>query len=113
MKRPIITMVTMLLVLISALLISGCGSQNSEKLAQCLSEKGAVLYGTEWCSHCQNQKEAFGQSFSYIEFIDCDRQSEKCFAEGIEGYPTWVINGQKYPGNQDIIRLADISGCPI
>ena len=31
-------------------------------LAQCLTEKEVIMYGTEWCSHCKNQKAMFGES---------------------------------------------------
>jgi len=82
-----------------------------DSLAQCLAKKGAVMYGTEWCPHCQNQKRMFGSSFQYINYVDCDRYKSKCRDAGVSGYPTWVINGENYPGGQPLHRLASLSGC--
>ena len=61
-----------LFILIILLTISACSDKPGEYdvLANCLTEKGAVMYGTEWCSHCQNQKKSFGKSFEYIDNLD-------------------------------------------
>lgn len=82
-----------------------------DKFAQCLTDAGFVMYGTEWCPHCQSQKKMFGKSFKYIDYVDCDRNSKVCSAEKITGYPTWKINGESYPGVQQLERLASLSGC--
>jgi len=84
-----------------------------DNFAQCLTDEGAVMYGTEWCSHCQNQKKAFRDSFKYIDFVDCDKQKSVCGEAGIEGYPTWKINGQNYPGEKELDALASLSGCSL
>ena len=39
---------------------SGPGLAPTDALAQCLTAKGVKMYGAYWCSHCQNQKKAFG-----------------------------------------------------
>ena len=81
--------------------------------AQCLTDNGIKMYGTDWCSHCQNQKKLFGKSFKQIDFIDCDRNRSECLSAGIEGYPTWKINGESYPGEQSLERLSSLSGCEL
>lgn len=106
-----IVLLVLLLFLLVAAGCSGPGKYNA--FAQCLTEKGAVMYGTEWCSHCQNQKKDFGKSFQYIRYIDCDESKEDCQDAGISGYPTWVINGTKYPGEQELFRLASLIGCEL
>ena len=83
----------------------------NDVLAKCLTEKGVKMYGTEWCSYCKKQKEAFGNSFQYIDYIDCDKERSKCTAAGVKGYPTWVISGENYPGVQSFERLSSLSGC--
>ncbi|MFH1641783.1 MAG: protein disulfide isomerase family protein [Nanoarchaeota archaeon] len=83
----------------------------TDALAQCLTGKGVIMYGTDWCSHCQNQKKLFGSSFQYIDFIDCDQAKSGCDEADIKGYPTWKINNQNYPGEQSIETLARLSGC--
>ena len=95
------------------ILISGCNGGKFDAFAQCLTEKGAVMYGTEWCSHCQNQKAMFGKSFENIIFVDCDQSRIACDKAGIKGYPTWIINGTNYPGEQQLYKLSDLTGCLI
>jgi len=81
-----------------------------DEFAKYLAEQGAKMYGTEWCPHCKNQKNLFGNSFRYINYIDCDKNRNECSIAGITGYPTWNINEQNYPGEQSIERLAQLSG---
>jgi len=92
--------------------ISGRAVQEGkyDKFAKYLTEKGIKMYGTEWCPHCKNQKKLFGSSFKYIDYIDCDKNMQECLSEGIQGYPTWKINGENYPGIQTIKKLAELSG---
>jgi hypothetical protein len=89
------------------------GPGEFDDFAQCLTDNGAIFYGTEWCGFCQQQKAMFGNSMKNINFIDCDRNRNTCMSEGITGYPTWKINGQAYSGVQQLTRLADLTGCEI
>jgi|SRR3989344_2807455 len=81
-----------------------------EDFAKYLTEQGVKMYGTEWCSHCKNQKKLFGNSFQYINYTDCDKDRNECDIAGITGYPTWKINNKAYPGEQSIKRLTQLSG---
>jgi glutaredoxin len=84
------------------------------QFAKCLTEKGAVFYGTEWCPHCNNQKAMFGDAMKNINFIDCDKESQACTTAGIEGYPTRVFkDGSKTPGTQEFAALAAKTGCEV
>ena len=58
-----------------------------DRFAACLTETGAVFYGTEWCPHCKKQKELFGESLAFVNYIDCDKKSTACTAAGVTGYP--------------------------
>ena len=85
-------------------------------LAKCLSDKGAKMYGAHWCAHCNAQKEMFGASVDYLPYVECDEtgdnpQVSECQSNGIEGFPTWVINGEKYPGRQDLDTLRQLADC--
>ena len=82
-----------------------------DDFAQCLSEKGIKMYGTDWCSHCQDQKLLFGKSFSYINFINCDTFRNECSAAGVKVYPTWIIENKIYTGSQSLEYLSSLSGC--
>ncbi len=110
----------------AALLFSGCGNTpdspqisektpqtNEGKLAKCLAEKGAVVYGTEWCPHCKTQKKMFGsESKEFLNFIDCDKKAGLCQRKGITGYPTWKFSdGSELGGARQLEELAKKSGC--
>jgi parvulin-like peptidyl-prolyl isomerase len=88
-----------------------------DDFAKCLTEKGIKFYGAYWCPHCENNKKLFGDAFQYVTYVECadadnpQIQTPACESAGIEGYPTWIVNGQKYPGEQSIERLAQLSGC--
>lgn len=86
-----------------------------EKLAKYMTEKGMAMYGAYWCPHCQDQKKLFGDSFKYVDYVECDAQGpnanpDECTAKGVEGYPTWIYQGQKYSGYQSLSALAKIVG---
>ncbi|MFA5030277.1 MAG: hypothetical protein WC495_01665 [Patescibacteria group bacterium] len=105
--------------------ITGC--TNSEvpagtydAFAQCLTDSGAKMYGASWCAHCQDQKEAFGDSFSKVTYVECATPenpnivTQVCKDAGIQGYPTWVFgDGSRVTGLQNFQTLADKSGCAL
>lgn len=84
---------------------------NSDSFAKCLTKNGAKMYGTEWCGFCKKQKELFGESFEYINYIDCDKNRQECIDEKIKGYPTWKINEESYSGVQSFEKLSQLTGC--
>lgn len=91
---------------------------NLDSFAQCLSVSGVKMYGAYWCGHCQNNKKIFGSSVQYISYIECDPNGQNseaglCAEKGIDGYPTWEINGKFYPGEQSLSKLAQLSGCSL
>jgi len=90
--------------------LTGCSSEATEKgiLAKCLTEKGAKMYGTEWCSFCNKQKQMFGSDFQHIDFVDCDKNKDECIEAGVKMYPTWVIDGEKYEGLQTMDKLSSL-----
>ena len=89
------------------------GTPETDAFAQCVTESGIKMYGTEWCGYCKKQKLLFGSSFEYIDYTDCDLESTTCSTEGVQGYPTWKINGESYPGVQQFTRLAQLTGCEL
>ncbi len=84
-----------------------------DEFSQCLTENGAVMYGAEYCGHCNNQKDMFGNSFKYIEYVECSDVVEYCKSKGIEGVPTWEIDGELYTGVQELSELSEYTGCPL
>ena len=103
------------------LILAGCvkgpqgpqGPGEFDEFANCLTKKDVKMYGTDWCSHCKDQKKLFGESFLYVDYVDCDKSQAECGAAGVEGYPTWVVDGKNYPGVQSLERLAFLSGCEL
>ncbi|MCX6801969.1 MAG: protein disulfide isomerase family protein [Candidatus Diapherotrites archaeon] len=88
------------------------GGSVSDEFAKCLTAKGVVLAGTEWCPHCQKMKAMFGSSFAFVNFKDCDKETEWCTGQGIQYYPTWVLpDGSKEIGEKTIEQLSLLSGC--
>ncbi|MBD3210800.1 hypothetical protein GF318_05445 [Candidatus Micrarchaeota archaeon] len=68
------------------------------------------MYGASWCSHCKDQKEMFGDSWKHIDYIECSG-ANACRKAGIRGYPTWEIDGNRYPGAASFEQLSSYSGC--
>lgn len=89
-------------------------TNNFDTFAKCLTERGTVMYGAYWCPHCKNEKKAFGDSFQYINYLECTEEVNECIAAGIKGYPTWILaDGTKLVGEQGIEKLSEITGCPL
>lgn len=81
-----------------------------DEFAQYLTDQGVIMYGTDWCPYCKDNKASFGNSFQYINYIDCDWEGDTCEEAGIRGYPTWEVNGEIYSGKQPLERLAQLTG---
>ena len=89
-----------------------------DSLAHCLTEKGAVFYGSFQCSHCKTQKELFGDSMRYVNYVECGPlgappTNKECIQSGIRAYPTWIIDGKKYEGVQSLDKLSELTSCKI
>lgn len=84
-----------------------------DDFAQCLTSEGAVMYGTDSCTYCKAQKADFGNSFQYINYVNCDFDSGACDAAGVRGFPTWTYELAKLEGKQSLNYLSDLTGCPL
>lgn len=84
-----------------------------DEFAKCLTEKGAVMYGTVSCSYCKAEKDSFGSSFQFIKYVECSEDTELCTNERIDGVPTWKIGGMVYEGLQGLQKLSELSSCPL
>ncbi len=109
-----------LIVFVLIFVFAGKGNTNTGKnydvFAQCLTDKGAVMYGAAWCTHCKEQKEILGDSFKYIKYVECPDNTKICLDKGIEGYPTWLFgtSTKKVEGfdkNTTMQELSDATGC--
>ncbi|MDO8474292.1 MAG: protein disulfide isomerase family protein [bacterium] len=85
-----------------------------DSFAQCLADEKVIMYGADWCPHCQNEKKAFGGSFRLVPYVECPDDPQRCLKEGITGYPTWVFaDGTRLAGEQGLEKLSKVSGCPL
>ena len=85
---------------------------NIEQFAQCLRDKGAVMYGAYWCPHCQREKAAFGEAFKFVSYVECTQDTQKFTDAGIKGYPTWIFpDGRRFEGELGLEGLSKESGC--
>ena len=93
--------------------------EDIDVFAQCLTEKGAVMYGAFWCPHCADVKKMFGESFRYVEYVECDPRGENeqsllCIEKEIESYATFEFNDDpetRLIGEPTFEELAAASGC--
>ena len=85
---------------------------DEKELAICLTEKGYSMAGASWCSHCNAQKELFGENFHLIDYHDCDEEADWCQEKGIAGYPSWIApEGAILRGVHQLSDLKELTGC--
>lgn len=117
MKHKYLVVLGIGILAITIAILSYPREQASGKLdlfAQCLADKSITMYGADWCSHCQNEKKAFGDSFRLVPYVECPDEPQTCIASGINGYPTWIFpDGKKLEGEQGLTKLSKESGCPL
>ena len=98
--------------------VKGSSSAAALQLAEHLKASGASMYGAYWCSHCYEQKVAFGaRGTKLLNYVECaadgyQSQRKLCGDKEIKGYPTWEIGGKFYPGEQSLRELAELSNFP-
>jgi len=91
---------------------------NYDNFTKCLSDSGAKMYGTYGCKHCQNQKNMFGSSLKYLDYVECSlsdgSQASACSSAGVRVYPTWIFgSGTKVEGELTFQKLSEYSGCKL
>jgi uncharacterized membrane protein len=89
-------------------------TDSAMQLAADLQSLDARFYGAYWCSHCFEQKQAFGkQAMQRIPYVECSKEGMNaqvsfCKEKNIPGYPTWEISGKLYPGEKALDEIRDI-----
>lgn len=82
-----------------------------DNFAKCLTEKGAIIYGNDFCQYTNKQMNYFGKSKKNLNYIKCIDNKELCDQKGIKQTPTWEINGKMYEQVQTFEKLSQLSGC--
>jgi len=73
--------------------------------AKCLKEKGAVMYGADFCKYTAEQISMFGKSYEHLDYRDYTAGKD------IKITPTWVIDDEYYERVQSFEKLAELTGC--
>jgi hypothetical protein len=72
------------------------------------------MYGAFWCSHCFEQRQAFGVAAAAdLPYVECYPAgfsrgvgpAPACVAAGVEGFPSWVVGGERLEGEQSFDEL--------
>lgn len=94
---------------------------NLDNLAKCINEKEINMYGSFRCGSCAKTRKMFGESFQYINEIEChpqghNSQFELCSEKKIDGTPTFILEPdgeevKRIVGFHDIEQLKEFSGC--
>jgi len=112
-------------VAVIVVMAGGCGAwwyytnHRYDDFAKCLSSKQVKMYGAYWCPHCAEQKEEFGKSFQYVNYVECAIRGSKemtpaCKAAGVQHFPSWQFGASplvegKFPLNE----FSDKTGCSL
>ena len=95
--------------------------QNLDLRTICLTQKGVTMYSSYKCGDCARVKNMLGDSFQYLNYVECHPQGENsqfaiCQEKGIEHTPTWVLeqNGQEVKRQEGFLTMAELeafAGC--
>lgn len=95
-KKVLVYLIIGLLIVGYNFFLSDSGKGLPFSFAQCLTEKGVVMYGSYTCSVCLAEKKLFGPSFKYLNYVEChpagpNADLKKCRKVPVEAYPTWTL----------------------
>ena len=105
--------VGILLVSFLIIVVFMSGGASYDNFAKCLSGKGVVVYGNEWCTYTASQKSDFGGSFKYLNYQICDEIKPGCQEKGLKLTPSWEYNGTILHGYQTLETISELTGCPL
>jgi hypothetical protein len=90
-----------------------------DAFAKCLTAKQAKMYGAYWCPHCAEQKEEFGASFKYVNYVECAIRGSRdltpaCTAANVQHFPSWQFgDGPLVENVFPLEELSDKTGCSL
>jgi len=108
-KKILINIIIILAIIIFSLIVlNSSKGYTEEDLAKCIG-KNSELYIQLGCHACSTQEEMFGESYQYLNVIDCWSNENQC--DEITYTPTWIIEGEEYIGARSIEELKQLTGC--
>jgi len=103
--------ISVILIAVAIIYIQSRFSPNlDEELVKCIGAN-STLYVQKGCSHCQTQKNKFGDKLELLEIVDCTKTPEECVEVGIMSVPTWIFNNTHIKGTYEIEELKEMMGC--
>jgi hypothetical protein len=112
-------LLTVILLLVGLTEAQQSQREKMDAFAKCLTQKHAAMYGSFLCSHCDDQKKMFGNSFQYIHYVECSQiglpqDANACKLAQIRYTPTWTLNnGERLVGVQTLTQLSNKTGCSL
>ena len=103
--------------LMSSFILFGCTTEKPGDLdafAQCLTDAGVKMYGTDTCPYCLKQKAMFADSFTKVNFVNCQETPTECSIQNIQWIPAWIFSdGSRLQWLQDLEKIAEKTGCEL
>ena len=92
------------------------GDNRINEFASCLTEKGSIIYVYSVdCEACNKQKSLFGDSWKYLNVINCETNENSgeagCLVIKVTQQPTWFLNNRMRSGEKSLELLSNITGC--
>jgi len=114
-RKYLVSGLIVLIVLFSTLTINSYMKKPGEfdSFAKCLTDKGVVVYGNDFCPYTPTQLNLFGKSKAHLNYVKCIDNEAVCDKKEIKITPTWEIKGKIYEGVQGFDKLALLSGCDL
>lgn len=90
-----------------------------DTFAKCVAKKNAVMFGSAFCSHCDEQRKLFGDSFRFIHYVECSREGaaedvSACKSAQVRFTPTWIFSdSDRLLGVQPLKTLGERTGCAL
>jgi len=116
MKKAIL----LLSVILALILIVGCTpKKNYDDFAKCMTKNNVTMYGAYWCPHCNAVKKEFGNSFRFINYVECDQNGpngdpDTCQKKGIQYYPTFIFGDESVLfGDVGFDIMSEKTGCTL
>jgi hypothetical protein len=96
--------------------VAGASTENPEslvRLAENLKAAGFMLYGQSGDNKTLKQKDAFGQAYTILDYVECNPKAvnanpTECLARGIERYPSWVKGDKVFVGYKSPAELEEM-----
>lgn len=112
-----ISIYSILVIIVAVILYVSISSASKpgkyDDFAKCLTEKGAIMYGNDFCSYTTQQRNGFGKSQKYLNYVKCFDNEDLCNSKQVKITPTWEINNEMYEGVQGFEKLVALTGCGV